>query len=208
MKIRITTFVLSSAVVLAVTASGEQSKNAARVVDLKSPDGTILKAAYFAAAKPGPGVLLFHQSNRTRKSWEDVAKQLADAGISVLTVDSRGHGESGGTSKEARKTWWPADLDAAIEYLASQPGVQRDLIGVGGAGALGVDNSVETARRHPAQVKSLALLSGETLRPQLQFLHDAPQLPELFVVSDEDEYPRPRKPCNCSTLPPPTRLRS
>src|SRR5437762_7774358 len=127
MKIPILTFCLSSVIAFAITASGEDSKSAQRVIDLKAPDGTILKAAYFAAAKPGPGVLLFHQSNRTRKSWEDVAKQLADAGISVLTVDSRGHGESGGTSKEARKTWWPADLDAAIEYLASQPGVQRDL---------------------------------------------------------------------------------
>jgi hypothetical protein len=32
-------------------------------------------------------------------------------------------------------------------------------------------------------------MSGETLRPQLQFLHQSSQLPELFVVSDDDEYP-------------------
>jgi hypothetical protein len=31
-------------------------------LELKSSDGTVLKASYFAAAKPGPGVLL-HQSN-------------------------------------------------------------------------------------------------------------------------------------------------
>src|SRR5204862_8117259 len=68
-------------------------------------------------------------------------------------------------------------------------GVTRDVIGIGGAGLLGVDNSVETARHHAAEVKSLVLISGETLRPQLQFLHEASQLPELFVVSDDDEYP-------------------
>jgi len=73
--------------------------------------------------------------------------------------------------------------------LISQPGVARDVIAIGGEGALGVLNSVETARRQPAQVKSLVLMSGETLRPQLQFLHQASQLPELFVVSDDDEYP-------------------
>ena len=39
-----------------------------RVVDLRSHDGTLLKASYFAAPGPGPGVLLFHQSNRTRGS--------------------------------------------------------------------------------------------------------------------------------------------
>jgi tetratricopeptide (TPR) repeat protein len=32
-------------------------------------------------------------------------------------------------------------------------------------------------------------MSGETLPDGLQFLHQASQLPELFVFSDEDEYP-------------------
>jgi hypothetical protein len=38
-------------------------------------------------------------------------------------------------------------------------------------------------------VKSLVLVSGETLLPQLRFLRQAWQLPGLFVVSDDDEYP-------------------
>jgi tetratricopeptide (TPR) repeat protein len=157
-------------------------------VDLKSADGTLLKATYFSAAEPGPGVLLFHQSNRTRQSWEGVARQLTAAGINVLTVDSRGHGESDGNSKEAEK-WWPEDLEPAFSYLVSQPGVNRDVIGAGGAGVLGVENAVEIARRHATRVKSLALLSGETVRPGLEFLHQASQLPELFVTDDNDEYP-------------------
>jgi uncharacterized damage-inducible protein DinB len=163
-----------------------QQPSAPRVVELKASDGTVLKASYFAAAKPGPGVLLFHQSNRDRKSWDDVAGQLAAAGINTLTVDSRGHGESGG---KYDKQSWPPDLDAAFQYLILQSGVNHEVIGAGGAGWLGVHNSVETARRHSAGVKSLVLLSGETLRPQLQFLHEASQLPELFVFSDDDEYP-------------------
>jgi dienelactone hydrolase len=170
-------------------ARAQTSQSLPRVVDLKTPDGTVLKGTYFAAAKPGPGVLLFHQSNRTRESWKDAAQQLAAAGINTLTVDVRGFGDSGGNWKEARKQWWASDIDTAFQYLVSQPGVTRDSIGIGGAGALGVDYSVETARLHSAEVKSLVLLSGETLRPQLQFLHDSPGLPELFVVSDDDEYP-------------------
>lgn len=178
-------------------ARPSQQPPAARVVDLKSPDGTLLKATYFAAAKSGPGVLLFHQSNRTRTSWDDVARQLAAAGINTLTVDSRGHGESGGKYDqvngadwlEARKQWWSGDLDTAFQFLISQPGIDGDIIGAGGAGLLGVDNAVETAHRHPDKVKSLALLSGETFVPQLQYLRQASQLPGLFVVSDDDEYP-------------------
>ena len=37
-------------------------------------------------------------------------------------------------------------------------------------------------------MKSLVLISGETSRPELQFLHEASQLPGLFVFSDDDEY--------------------
>jgi tetratricopeptide (TPR) repeat protein len=65
--------------------------------------------------------------------------------------------------------------------------VARDVIGIGGAGVIGVEDSVETARLHPAEVKSLVLLSGET--ESLDFLRQASQLPELFVADDSDEYP-------------------
>jgi pimeloyl-ACP methyl ester carboxylesterase len=73
-----------------------------RVVDLKASDGTILRASYFAAAKPGPGVLLLHQGNRTRQSWDDLAGRLAASGINTLTLDMRGFGESGGTHQSGR----------------------------------------------------------------------------------------------------------
>ena len=178
-------------------ARAQTSELLPRVVDLKASDGTLLKATYFAATKPGPGVLLLHQVNRDRKSWESVAAQLATAGINTLTLDMRGIGESGGTrwekltDAELAKHWrgWPDDVDTALEFLRSQPGVNGDVIGVGGAGLLGVDNSVEVARRHPVEIKSLVLMSGETFRDGLQFLQQATQLPELFVFSDEDEYP-------------------
>jgi len=170
---------------------------AARRVDLKASDGTILKATYFAAAKPGPGVLLLHQVNRTRKAWDDLAGQLAAVGINTLTVDMRGFGESGGipyykvTDAEQAKLdmMRPSDIDTALQYLGSQPAVNRDVIGVGGTGWLGVIASVEVARRHSAEVKSLVLLSGETLRDGLEFMRQTSQLPGLFVVADDDEYP-------------------
>lgn len=165
-----------------------EAQQSPRVVDLKAANGAVLKATYFAAAKPGPAVLLFHQSNRDRKSWDGVAKQLAAAGMSVLAVDSRGHGESPGTTDEAEK-WWPEDLEPAFDYLVSQPEVNRDVIGAGGAGVLGVEHAVELARRHSTQVRSLAVLSGETFPSGLAFLHQASQLPELFVTDDNDEYP-------------------
>jgi pimeloyl-ACP methyl ester carboxylesterase len=173
----------------AIAAHGQQSQPATpRPIEVKSADGTLLKGTYFPAAKPGPGAILFHQSNRNRQSWEAVACRLAASGISTVTIDDRGYGDSSG-NKEDHEDHHDADLDSAFEYLISQPGVQRDTIGAAGAGWLGVDDSVELARRHPTAVKSLVLISGETLLPQLRFLRQASNLPGLFIVSDDDEYP-------------------
>ena len=107
---------------------------AQRVVDLTAQDGTKLKATYFGADKPGPGVLLLHQCNRQRKVWDGLAQQLATSGINVLTLDYRGFGESGGvrfdkaTPQQVQElqTKWPNDIDLALQYLQSQPGVKRD----------------------------------------------------------------------------------
>src|SRR4029077_8114995 len=118
------------------------------------------------------GMVVIPQRRRTRKSWDDIARQLVAVGINALTVDT--------DPNKTRKQRWPGDLDAAFEFLVSQSGVKRDVIGIGGAGVLGVEDSVETARRHSAEVKSLVLLSGET--ESLDFLRQASQLPELFVV--------------------------
>jgi hypothetical protein len=57
---------------LGATAVAQQPP-APRVVDITASDGTNLKATYFSAGKPGPGVLLLHQCNRQRKVWDDLA---------------------------------------------------------------------------------------------------------------------------------------
>lgn len=180
----------------ALTCATAQQPPTPRVVDLKAPDGTALKASFFALAKSGPGVLLLHQCNRQRKVWDELAGQLAAADINTLTLDLRGFGESEGTRfdkltpqeqarVEAEK--WPGDIDAAFQYLVSQPGVERNVIGVGGA-SCGVNNSIQTARRHPVEVKSLVLMSGNTDMAGRQFLRQSSQLPEMFVVADDDEF--------------------
>ena len=142
-----------------------QELPAPRVVDLKAQDGTTLKATFFAAAKPGPGVLLLHQCNQQRKNWDELAGRLAGTGINVLTLDYRGYGESGGTSykdlsqDETAKIVtekWPGDVDTAFNYLVSLPSVTRGIVGAGGA-SCGVNQSIQLARRHP-EVKSLVLL--------------------------------------------------
>jgi len=163
-----------------------------RVADLTAPDGTKLKATYFDAGKPGPGVLLLHQCNRDRKVWDRLAAELADAGMNVLTIDNRGFGESGGVPHDknpdeakVETEKWPGDFDAALAYLESQPGVTRT-IGVGGA-SCGVNNSVQLARRHP-EVRSLVLLSGPTDLNGRTYLRNSAKTPVFFAAADDDEF--------------------
>ena len=176
--------------------SAAQQAPAPRVVDIAAADGTVLKGTFFAAAKPGPGVLLLHQCNRERKVWDSLAQSLAASGVNVLTIDFRGYGDSGGTpmkyltdtarQKEIAEKW-PGDVDAAFDYLIEQPSVNPKQIGAGGA-SCGVNQAVQLARRHP-EVKSLVLLSETTDVAGRQFLRSSPQIPLFLAVADDDPDP-------------------
>jgi dienelactone hydrolase len=177
---------------LALTC-GALQLHAEKVVNLRARDGTNLKATFFPAASSAPGVLLLHQCNRQRKVWDELGARLAESGINVLTLDYRGFGESGGTpweklpSQERMQVMiekWPEDVDVALEYLESQPGVKKDVIGAGGA-SCGVNQSIQAARRHP-EVRSLVLLSGSTGREGREFLRKAAKVPLFASAADDD----------------------
>jgi dienelactone hydrolase len=133
-----------------------------RIVDVAAPDGLTLKATLRSASSRGPGLLLLHQCNRQRVIWNDLAQRLAAAGFHVLAFDLRGFGDSGGNrfaqspraEQIKQQALWPADIDAALQYLIAQPNVAGDMVGVAGA-SCGVNNAVNTARRHP-EVPDLA----------------------------------------------------
>jgi dienelactone hydrolase len=187
---------LGLAPLLGATIAAGQQAPAPKVVDLTASDGIRLKATYFGAAQPGPGILLLHQCNRQRKVWDDLATRLAASGLNVLTLDFRGFGESEGkpvdklTPEEARIVFgekFPADVDTAFQYLVSLPGVARDTIGAGGA-SCGVNQSVLLASRHP-EVKALVLLSESTEPAGRQFLRNSGTLPLFMAAADDDPDP-------------------
>src|SRR5215208_3080255 len=168
---------------------------APRTVDVTAPDGALLKATYYAAAAPGPGVLLLHMCNSTRQSWEPLGRQLSAAGIHALALDYRGYGDSPGArftdlpAPERQKLatgTWPGDLDAALASLMALPGVDKTRIGAGG-GSCGVDHAVQLARRHP-EVRSLVLLAGATNGAGRQFLQRTRWLPIFAAAAADDQY--------------------
>jgi dienelactone hydrolase len=184
----------SLVLVLLIASSAAAAQPRPRDVDITAPDGTRLKATYFAAARPGPAVLLMHMCITTRTAWEPVARQLSAAGISALTIDNRGFGESGGPRFELDKPEvrrqlnekWPADFDAAFAWLVAQSGVDHSRIGAGG-GSCGVDNAVKLASRH-LEVRSLVLLAGGTDSAGVEYLEENRWLPIFSAAAADDEF--------------------
>ncbi len=160
-------------------------------VDIKASDGIVLKASYFSSGRPGPAMLLLHQCNMDRHAWDGLAKDLADAGFHVLTVDYRGYGDSGGAhltdAAERRAVMqqkWPGDVDAAYAYLVAQKGVDKSRIAAGGA-SCGVTQSSDLATRHH-EIKALMLLSGVTSDAARAYISSTASLPVFGAASAGD----------------------
>ena len=96
-----------------------------RDIDLRAGDGTLIKATYFPAGKPGPGVVLLHMCDGgQRRVWDTLGTMLAARDLHVIAPDLRGYGESGGgrlddqpraEQRRMSQQLWPGDLDLVFE---------------------------------------------------------------------------------------------
>ena len=187
-------FILSFLLLLPLPSLAVGQTSSRPDVDITAPDGTKLRATFFSAHKPGPGVLLLHMCNTTRKSWEPVAVRLSQKGINALAIDNRGFGESGGPRFEGASPQqmnelhekWPGDFDAAYQFLITQSGVDKQRIAAGG-GSCGVDNVMKLAERHP-EIKALVLLAGSTDIAGINFIAQHPERPIFTAAAADDEY--------------------
>ena len=157
-------------------------------IDLKASDGVTLKATYTSPGRPGPAMLLIHQCNMDRSSWDHLSTQLVDAGIHVLTMDLRGFGDSGG---EGISAGFPqllqkssGDLDIAYAYLVSQTGVDRSRVGVGGA-SCGAMLTSDLAMRQ-SEITTLMLLSGPPGEAATAHIMATPGLAVFGAAAEDD----------------------
>lgn len=81
------------------------------IIKFRTADGLTLVAEAFGNPTQSP-VLLLHGGGQTRHSWKQTGAILGRKGWFVLSVDSRGHGDSD----------WSVDKNYSMEFLA------RDLI--------------------------------------------------------------------------------
>jgi pimeloyl-ACP methyl ester carboxylesterase len=171
---------------LSTAARAEQ-----RDVTLTAADGFTLQGTFHSAPKGGPGILLLHQCNADRRSYDQLALMLNTAGYNVLAFDFRGFGGSRGgqytdfgSQRQAVMEKMPGDVDAALTFLTSQNTVIARALGVVG-GSCGVNQAIQASRRHP-DIRTLVLLSGGTDADGESHIRSSAQLPIFGVASEED----------------------
>lgn len=171
------------------TNSPVENPPLASSVEIQAEDGTLLAGTFYSPdsnSSPAPGVILLHMLWGERSSWEDFAIQLIEAGYAVLTIDFRGHGETGG-----KVDWEKAvqDVGQIWEYLREHDEVDNDRLGLVGA-SIGANVALAAAGLEP-EVKTVVLLSPgrdyagvKTYDPMI----DYGERPVLIAASEEDTY--------------------
>ena len=171
---------------------------AGQTVSINSPDGVVLVGTYYEAEKPGtPAILLVHQWQSDRHSWDDFAKEMQRDGFNVLAIDGRGFGEStkktDGSSVAAGRSdddvkGMLGDVDAAFNFLSKQKNVDPKRVGIIGA-SYGSSLAIIYAADHP-NVAAVALMSPGTnyfgnmqTEPAVAKYGDRP----LFMTAAEDD---------------------
>jgi dienelactone hydrolase len=175
----------------APTATPTLAAPTAGTVNIRSADGVILVGTFLPAAQPNsPALLLLHQWQSDRHSYDDFAKRMQSKGFNVLAIDGRGFGEStkttDGKTVQAERTpeavqAMLGDVDAAMRFLAEQTNVDKTKIGIVGA-SYGSSLALIYAADHP-NVAAVALLS-----PGLNYFGNMPTEPAISKYADRPLY--------------------
>ncbi len=171
---------------------------APQTVKFVSKGNVGIVGTFYGSAKAGsPAVLLLHQWQSNRKSYDGFAKHLQAKGFGVLAIDGRGFGDSTKTTDNktvaAQRTVAAvgemiADVDNAFNFLATQKNVDAAKIGIVGA-SYGSSLAIIYAAKNK-NVKATALLS-----PGINYFDNLPTEPAiknygdrpLLMVAAEDD---------------------
>jgi pimeloyl-ACP methyl ester carboxylesterase len=117
-------------------------------------DGVRLHARDWSGS--GQAVVLLHGLASNARIWDGVASRLAGAGLRVVALDQRGHGDSGQPSSGYDFASLVRDLDAALAAL----GLERPVL----AGhSWGANVALQFAAERPGTLAGLALVDGGLL---------------------------------------------
>jgi dipeptidyl aminopeptidase/acylaminoacyl peptidase len=116
-------------------------------ITIPSFDGTRLYGWWIRARRSGPTVVALHGVKKNRTDMLRVALVLRRAGLNVLVLDGRGHGDSGGRFV-TYGFYERRDVESAIDWLVKEKKVNRNRIGLAGE-SMGAAIALQVAAHNP-----------------------------------------------------------
>jgi len=159
-------------------------------VTISASDDLELVGDFYTPAEvedDAPAVLLLHMLRSRRSAYEPLIPYLLDAGYSVLNVDMRGHGETGGG-----QDWELAEEDVQrwLNWLRQQEGVADDQIAIIGA-SVGSNLALVGCANDEACVTAIALSPGLDYRgiePESAVTEGLADRSALLIASHQDTF--------------------
>jgi ABC-2 type transport system ATP-binding protein len=134
-----TALLIGFSIVAVSQSSSETISGVEKVAQIQTEPGVFIDTTlYIPAVTPAPVLLLAHGFGGSKDTVEANAKYFQENGYVVLTWSARGFGESSGLISMNSQSGEIADITKLIDYLESQPEVEKDsqgdpLLGISGA---------------------------------------------------------------------------
>jgi len=166
----------------------------AGVISLETRDGVTLVADYAPVGASGPAIVLLHMIpphwDRTSYPADFIATLNAE-GWTVLNVDRRGSGDSGGTPEDAydgpNGKW---DAEAAVQQLTEDGFGPIGIVGASNGTTTALDYAVwsagDGASEGATPVSWLVFMTGGTYTESQFRVERADTVPVLFTFSTEE----------------------
>ncbi|PCJ46438.1 MAG: hypothetical protein COA74_13720 [Gammaproteobacteria bacterium] len=176
----------------------------AEAVNLKGSDDFPIFGEFVSASNSSTkGVLMLHQCNADKTMYEALAKQLASSGISSMSIDFRGFGQSkvkglsiSDIRKKAtsRKHYFEmldelgisghreSDVEIAYQYLVKQLGSADNISFVGTS--CGGTQAVLLAQKH--KPTSFIFFSSGMSDDTQKIFNNMSDIPALFIAAQDD----------------------
>jgi alpha-beta hydrolase superfamily lysophospholipase len=161
-------------------------------VSFATADGGTIEANLFGKGKQA--VVLAHGAIFNKESWNNLARTLADNGLTVLAIDFRGYGKStSGKDQHALHQ----DILAAVRFLHKQKTIEN--VSVLGASMGGGAAAQAAIRATPGEIDELILLSPAPVKHpeklQGNILYIASKNEALFaqIKAQYEKAPKPKQ---------------
>ncbi|MEM3154909.1 MAG: alpha/beta fold hydrolase [Candidatus Woesearchaeota archaeon] len=151
-------------------------------------DGYAIAYNLYPGKPGGTPVILLHMLRRTKTDWDGFARWLQRNGYTVITFDSRGHGQSTGDLEKFK----PADYQnmaydiAAMKAVLENQGADVSKLALVGA-SIGANTALNYAA-NDADVATVVLLSPGLDFRGVSTANTKFNKPFLIIASRDDEY--------------------